>query len=313
MMKIREVRVSLHSCPMEKPEILPAWDSWRIVLNPTEAIAKVVTDEGITGYGMGGMGSFETARDIIAPALKGEELEDIGDVENIWGKIEKLVPDEEARNKATGAIDVALWDALGKVSNKSVCELLGGRRQDKIKVYASAGLIYRDPQRNVDEAKAFRDGEYGFTAYKYKTAHGPVNDVRTARLLRETLGEEFVLMHDGHYFFCKSGHGDYMYQPRVVKWIARELEKLNVHWFEEPLPHSEVSLNKELKETLSTMLLATGESCATLAEYEALLKNDACDIVQGEPAVFGGITQCRKVIEMARDYGKMFIPHNWGP
>jgi len=312
-MKISEVRVSLHSCPLEKPEILPAWDSWRIILNPTEAMAKVVTNEGITGYGMGGTASFEVARDVIAPALKEEELEDISDIEDIWRKIEKLVPDEETRNKSTGAIDVALWDAIGKASNKSICELLGGRRQERIKVYASAGLIYRDPQRNIDEATAFRDGEYGFNAYRYKTGHGPVNDIKTAELLREALGDEVVLMHDGHYFFCKSGHGDYMYQPRVVKWMARELEKLNVYWFEEPLPHQEVSLNKELKDTLTTMLLATGESCTTLAEYEVLLKNDACDIVQGEPATFGGITQCRKVIEMARDYGKMFIPHNWGP
>ena len=312
-MRIREVRTSLHSCPMKVPEILPAWDSWRIILNPTEAVAKVFTDEGIVGYGMGGTASFEIARDIIAPMLKGHKLEDVNDIEDIWRKVEKLVPDEETRNASMGGIDVALWDALGKISKKSICELLGGKQQDRIKIYASAGLIYRDPQRNIDEAEAFRDGHVGFTGYKYKSAHGPENDIKSAKLLRETLGDKFTLMLDGHYFFCKSGNGDYMYQPRTVKRIAKELENLNIYWFEEPLPHQEVSLNKELKSTLSTMLLATGESCRTLGEYEALLKNAACDIVQGEPAMFGGITQCRKIIEMASTYGKMFVPHNWGP
>lgn len=170
---------------METPEIIPAWDSWRIVLNPTEPIAKVVTDEGVTGYGMGG--ECEVARDVIAPALKGEELEHVDDIENIWEKVEKLVPDESTRNSGMGGIDVALWDVVGKASNKSISSLLG-RRQDKLKVYSSAGLIYRDPQRNIDEAKSFRDGEYGFIAYKFKTAHGPVNDVRTVRLIRKPLG-----------------------------------------------------------------------------------------------------------------------------
>jgi D-galactarolactone cycloisomerase len=312
-MRISDVLVSLHSCPMKVPEIIPAWDSWRIILNPTEAVAKVVTDNGVTGFGMGGVSSFEVARDVIAPALRGSKLEDARDIDEIWSRIENLVPDEGTRNAAAGGIDIALWDCLGKASNKSVCELMGGRRQDRIKIYASAGLIYRDPERNVDEAKAFRDGEIGFTAYKYKSAQGPDNDIRSARLLRDALGDTYTLMFDGHYFFCKSGNGDYMYQPRTVKRIARELEKLNAYWFEEPLPHQEVSLNKELKATLSTMLLATGESCKTLGEYEALLKNDACDIVQGEPATFGGITQCRKIIELAAQYGKMFVPHNWGP
>lgn len=312
-MKISEVRVSLHSSPMKTPEIIPAWDSWRIVLNPTVAIAKVVGDDGIVGYGMGEAEPARVAVDVIAPALNGMPLDDVDDIEGIWKKATELVPDEATRNRAMGAVDVALWDALGKIAKKSVCELLGGRLPRRLKAYASAGLIYRDPQRNIDEAKALRDGKFGFTAYKYKTGQGPENDVKTAKLIREALGDDFTLMHDGHYFFCKSGMGDYMYQPRVVKWMAKELEKLNVYWFEEPLPHYEVSLYKELKKTLSTMLLATGESATTLAEYKALLENDACDIVQAEPAMFGGITQCRKVVEMAAEYGKMFTPHNWGP
>ena len=308
-MKIKDIAVNVYSC-IHDPEVLLFWCGYRVEGKRDIPLVKITTDEGFVGYGEAYQGndvsnvlpSFQK----VASGLLGE---DPLDIPGIWLKVAKIIPDEAQRNIAMAPFDTALHDIDGKVSGKSVSELLGTRRRDRVKVYASAGLIYRSIDRYVKEALAVV--EMGFKGYKLKLGQGPAEDVKIVKAVRDAIGEEMALMVDGHYWFMKLGGGWYMYSPKSIRWMAREFEKLDIHWLEEPFPHAEIGMYKDFKEACPNIRIATGESAKTLSEYKALLESGAVDVVQGEPIQQGGLTMCKQITDLSTSMGKQFVPHAW--
>jgi len=136
------------------------------------------------------------------------------------------------------AVDIALWDLLGKYLHQPVSKLLGGKFRDKIRVYASLIFNMDDPQSSGREGKKYVDE--GFTAVKYgwgqtwEKAFGldADRDEETVRIIRDILGSDVDLMVD---------------VGRMVNWsvsyaikMAERLGKYNIYWLEEALPQDNI-------------------------------------------------------------------------
>ena len=302
-MKIKSVRTTRHSCPFET-KIFPYWDGIRIITKKDVMYTRITTDEGIAGYGEGNCMRMEEqyplTKDIVGPAIVGE---DPLDIEGIWKKVAKLLPDENRLNLAMSSIDIALHDILGKAAGKSVCELLGGKKRDKVRVYSSAGM-YQSPQEYANEAAHFKS--FGFKGYKYRPGMGPEKDIETIRLMREAVGDDFEIMIDAH-TWARRQIG---YTPAAVEAIAKVAEELDVYFLEMMYSSEDPYLYKRLKSVVPDLPLAGGEHLSTLAEFEEFLK--VLDIIQTDPSLCGGFTFVKKVAEMAKAEGKQFIGHLWG-
>ncbi len=93
--------------------------------------------------------------------------------------------------------------------------------------------------------------------------------------------------------------------------MARELEKLDVYWLEEPLHHEALGDLARLTEEVD-ILIAGGEDEHGLHRFREFLDRGCFDVLQPDPAQSGGVLQCRKIAALAESKYKLFVPHTWG-
>ena len=202
-------------------------------------------------------------------------------------------------------IDIALWDILGKVTSQPVGRLLGGRYRNRVRPYAS--LLMREPERMADELLPIK--AQGFRAFKI--GWGPFGrrdrqtDEAIVRAAREVLGAESMLMVDagGSDAFWS---GDY-------KWALNTAEMLadyDVAWFEEAL-HPDALEDYVALRRASKVPISGGEVLTRRQSFAPWLRAGAFDIVQPDVTKVGGISEERRIAQMARDHGVRFIPHGW--
>src|SRR5207237_8305422 len=162
------------------------------------------------GYGPG-PGSEKAARAIerkIGPFLEGRVL---ADPDALRVQFAQTFPGDAELAKLYGALEVALFDLIGKQRGVPVSERLGGRVRDRIRLYGSAGM-YMSPEAYVREAQAI--AELGFRAYKMRPGRGPEKDLETVRLMRAAVGDDIDLMVDAHTWWRM---GDRSYSIEVVE------------------------------------------------------------------------------------------------
>ena len=203
---------------------------------------------------------------------------------------------------AISAIDIALWDITGKTYNLPVSELLGGKIRDKILTYAT-GLYYSEndfPKNLVDEAKYYK--KIGFKGMKMKIgAIKPESDIERIKEIRKAIGDDIYLMVDANQ----------AYNLYTAKKLLKKLAEFNILWFEEPLHYYDWNSYAELKK-ISPIAISGGESLRTSSQFKDFLVNQAYDIVQPDVANVGGITEFKRIINMASTMGIQTIPHVWG-
>jgi len=202
-------------------------------------------------------------------------------------------------------IDIALWDILGKVSGQPVGRLLGGRYRDRVRPYAS--LLMREPERMADELLPVK--AQGFRAFKI--GWGPFGrrdrqtDEAIVRAAREAVGSESALMVDagGSDAFWR---GDYKWALNTADMLA----DYDVAWFEEAL-HPDALDDYVALRRASKVPISGGEVLTRRQAFEPWLRAGAFDIVQPDVTKVGGISEERRIAQMARDHGVRFIPHGW--
>ena len=208
-------------------------------------------------------------------------------------------------------VDTALWDLYGRAVGEPVSQLLGGRHRDRVRAYAT-GHYFRDvddfeelERIIVEEAKGHV--EAGFDALKNKiglarnTPWGPREDVRLVRAIREAVGDDVRLMTDANL----------AYDMAEARRVGERLAELDVYWFEEPIPPTNVEgyarLNRELD-----VPLAGGECWAFEGEFRRVVEAGGVGYVQPDPASAGGITATDRVVDLAAAANVQCVPHVWG-
>jgi L-rhamnonate dehydratase len=203
---------------------------------------------------------------------------------------------------AISAVDIALWDILGKAAKQPVYRLLGGRTKPRIPVYASR-LYSVELHQLAAEAKRYKDE--GYQAMKLRFGWGPTDgaagmqhNLALVRTVREAVGDGIDVMADAYMGWTL----DY------AKRMLPLLEPFHLRWLEEPVIPDDIHGYAELK-SYGRVPIAGGEHEFTVYGFRDLLETRAVDYIQFDTNRVGGITQARKISALAEAYSVPVIPH----
>lgn len=270
-------------------------------------LVKVTTDDGIEGWGEA-YGPAEVTKacvdTLLAPQVIGA---DPFDTDVLWEKMYQRVEDYDPQGfgvAAISAIDIALWDIIGKALNRPVYQLLGGAHRKRFRAYAT-GLYFTSEDGDhvapaVEEALKYK--EQGFTCVKMKIALPLREELKRVQKVWEALGSgEVELMVDAN-------HG---YNLSTALLLGREFEKMGLTWFEEPVSPHDLNAYADLRSKL-TIPLAGGENAFTRYAFKEIIEKRAMDVIQPDLCCAGGITETKKIGHMAETFGIGVVPHVWG-
>jgi len=203
---------------------------------------------------------------------------------------------------AISAVDIALWDLVGKATGQPVFRLLGGRTKPKIPVYASR--LYAQPLEAL-AAEAHLYKRQGYRAMKLRFGWGPADgpagverNLALVRTVRETVGDDVDLMADAYMGWTLD------YARRMLPL----LEPYRLRWLEEPVTPDELHGYAELK-AAGRVPIAGGEHEFTLYGFRQLLEARAVDYIQFDTNRVGGLTQARKIAALAEAWSVPVVPH----
>ena len=276
-------------------------------------LVRIETADGTVGWGecWGPVaGNREIIDEYVTPWLTGQRVDSVERIhDDLVFKLRSSYHSYVPASVVSG-IDIALWDAYGKSTGRSVSRLLGGRRRDEVRAYAT-GHFFRDVEdfetlRSVIAEEARGHVDAGFTALKQKiglSRHfpwGTEEDVELVRAVREAVGDEIDLMVDANH----------AYDLATAKRVAEGLEGLDVRFFEEPV-RPEVAYYADLSDDV-TVPIAGGESWAFQHEFNRVLSENAAEYVQPDVTSAGGITSTDRVAALAHSENVQCVPHVFG-
>ncbi len=304
-MRITDVKTHLVHCPI--PEKHRVRSGAGLKLARQAAFVEIATDEGITGIGpcsFGSasldLGSIATLVDrTFAPILVGEDPRRI---EHLWdnfyyGTIVRVYGRHGVGVAILSAIDIALWDIKGKMLGAPVYDLLGGPVHDPVPVYASS-VYWGAPEDAAAQARSFVDE--GFRAVKVKVGLDLRNDLESLAAARDELGPDVDLIVDANQ----------SYSRHLALKVGRQLERLDVLFFEEPLPVDDLDGHRFLADRLDVRI-ATGENLYTRWEFLPLLTDGGVHVVQADASRTGGISEARRIFELAGAFHAAAAPHTF--
>ena len=268
-------------------------------------IVEIFTDSGLVGIGNAALAP-RVAKQIIDLYLKPLLIgKDPFDSEFIWQHMYRHTIAFGRRGigmVAISAVDIGLWDLMGKATRQPVFRLLGGRTKPKIPVYASK--LYSQ-QLDALEAEARRYKEQGYRAMKMRFGWGPVDgaagmerNLELVKTVRNAIGYEIDLMADAYMGWTLD------YARRMLPL----LEPFRLRWLEEPVIPDDIQGYAALK-SLGIVPIAGGEHEFTIYGFRDLLEQKALDYIQFDTNRVGGITQARKIAAMAEAFGIPVVPH----
>jgi len=268
-------------------------------------VVEIFTDDGLVGIGNAALAPQVTKQVIdlhLKPLLIGK---DPWDIEFLWQLMYRKTMAFGRRGLgmvAISAVDIALWDILGKSAKQPVYRLLGGRTKPRIPVYASR-LYSVELSEVAAEAKRYKTE--GYKAMKLRFGWGPTDgaagmhrNVNLVRTVRETVGDGIDVMADAYMGWTL----DY------AKRILPLLEPFQLRWLEEPVIPDDMHGYAELK-SYGRIPIAGGEHEFTAYGFRDLLEARALDYIQFDTNRVGGLTQARKVAALAEAYSVPVIPH----
>ena len=268
-------------------------------------ICEVETNDGHVGIGNAALAP-QLVKNTIDTYLKPLVIgEDPFDYSYIWEKMYRKTLNWGRRGLgmvAISAIDIAIWDVLGKITNKPVFKLLGGRTKEKIPVYASK--LYAQPLKQLqEEAEKYKNE--GFKMFKSRMGWGPKDgsegmkkNLQLLEAVREVIGEDTDLMVD-----CYMGWNlDY------TKRMLPKMAKYNLRWLEEPVHADDIHGYAELN-NMNIIPISGGEHEFNLFGFKQLLELNAVSYIQYDNNRVGGFTVAQKINALAEAYQIPVVPH----
>lgn len=290
-----------------------------------DIVVEVHTDEGISGVGETDLNAWIARACIQAP---GTHTMDLGLGEMLIG-MDPLDPvavwqsayvgtamtgRRGALIHALGAIDIALWDICGKAHGVPSWKLLGEAAHDSLRPYASLLPHARDfdefSASYLEQVRTAR--ELGFTAAKlellitgpYASTGLDEADERMVEIIaavREAAGPDFAIMVDVGYAWS---------DPRRALSVLETWADYDVFFCETPLWADNLEGYRWLGER-SPIPIAAGEWLATRFEFADLIERGGVHVVQPDVGRVGGLTEARRVAELAARHGRRIVPHGW--
>lgn len=300
----------------------------------------IETDAGIVGLGetFYGAGSVEAhIHDVLALRLLGRDPLRIEAHSRELVNLPMAQSSTGAEYRAASAIDLALWDIFGKLSNQPVHQMLGGLCHDRVPVYntcAGYGYVrsnrikpvdtwnfgaaegpYEDLKGFVTDAGAVAESllEQGISGMKiwpfdpaaiendgrFITTQQLREALKPFELIRKRVGDRMQIMVEFH---C-------LWNLPTVKRIAKELEAFSPTWYEDPIRMNSVSALAELAHSTSVPICAS-ETLGSRFPYKDMLEAGAIGVVMTDLVWTGGFTEGRKIAALADTYHRPYAPHD---
>ena len=272
------------------------------------ALVRVETDKGIIGYGEASTsyGHFypkvveSIVDEAVSRAIIGKDPTNIQDrLQDLNLYINPWLGWEGITSQVIGAVEIALWDILGKANGMSISELWGGGLK-RIPLYAT-GTTY--PEKGPEWHGKFFDHvlERGFAAVKTRIGSPYKKAIAQIAGVREYIGDDLVLLVDGYW----------TYSTETAIRLAKEMEEYDVYWFEEPIPQYRLNGLERLCEE-SPVNIAVGERIYSLSGFENVITRNAAHILQPDPTVCGGIYESMEIAALAKANDMKVFPHIGG-
>lgn len=285
------------------------------------ACVRVHTDEGLSGLSE----VFRVPPGVVRATAGGPDThfgrlllgEEITHPERLWQRAWDALLHTNRRGwevMILGALDVAIWDIYGQMLNRPVWELLGGVQRGPFQTPAGETAAVTpyctivsdvwggEPMFAQQVARAEQLAALGYRAVKVEPMMSSAADViELARRTRKALGDRFPLMVDVGYLF---------HDVPTAARVCRELEALGVSFFEtpfsvdSPIPYAELAGRTSLP-------LAAGEHGVTRWEFLDLMDRGRVTVVQPYMTTCGGLTEAKRIVDLARPRGVMVCPGNW--
>lgn len=294
-------------------------------------LVRVHTDAGVTGTGESYRGG--TVRNLVDYMEEFLVGENPLDVERLF---RRMVQELSGHGGTTGkvvtaasGVEIALWDAAGKLLDLPVYQLLGGKFRDRVPVYVDlhAGDAYAvdhgfteygdeeayTPEAYADTAEQALDLGYRAMKFDLDMPRDNESDPMNGRLTAADVAAKVDVVeavtdavgHDAEVAFdC---HWDYSLDS--AKRLARALEPFDLMWLEDVVPPENAAAQREVARSTSTPL-ATGENRFRVHEFRELLSQFAVDVVTPDPTTVGGLAESKAIANRAEEQYIPFAPHN---
>jgi D-galactarolactone cycloisomerase len=306
-MRIHRVKTYVLKAALPDPFFFsqPGW-----VRQRASTVVEITTDDGLSGFGEAlchGLQPPEIACSVIDDCLGemivGADPFDVGVLfELMYNRVKDFGP-KGVTIAALSAIDIAIWDLMGKATGKPVHKLLGGAFRCEVEPYATgfyrtAGGTY--PHDLVLEA--VRHVHAGFRAMKVKIGFGLHEDIEAVAAVRKAIGPDIRLMVDANH----------AYNRAVARRLIKDLDEYDVYWLEEPISPEDLEGYVDLRAIDRRLMIAAGENEFTRHGFWPWVTNRAVDILQPDITASGGFTGLRQISDIALAGGTFLNPHVWG-
>ena len=209
---------------------------------------------------------------------------------------------------ASSALELALWDIVGKATGQPVYNLLGGKCRDKIRVYANGWGGGGTPEEAAAKAKAAV--ALGFTALKFDPFPNPwrayidrqqeEEAVAKVAAVRAAVGPDVEILIEVHRRLA----------PMHAVRVARQMEEFRPFWYEEPVSFRDLDSLVEARQQINIPVV-TGEEVYTKLEFKQVFDRRAADIINPDVCNVGGILELREIAAMAEVHHVAVAPHNY--
>jgi D-galactarolactone cycloisomerase len=262
----------------------------------------VETDAGVTGYGeaWGPPGVTTASVDVVRPYFIGRTIYDREQVPTYFYNQRYHLGIQNTVTSALGGINIALYDAIGKLHDVPLYNLLGGQFTDRVPAYASNGYFAAHPNNQlVEQATSFRDR--GFPGVKIKIGQSVANDVERVAATRDILGPDIALMVDAN--------GNYTVDQALASMAA--IAEFDIEFYEEPLPPTDFTGYTELR-AKAPIAIAVGEAHYTAWDFKRLIDERCADVLQPDMTLCGGLDETKAIWAMTRLANLRLSLHVWG-
>jgi L-alanine-DL-glutamate epimerase-like enolase superfamily enzyme len=286
-------------------------ETW--VLNCGSLFIIVRTDQGITGYGESSPMNVRAIASMVNEALKPLVVgQNALDYDRLWERMyfrTYKLGVMGAQTEAIAGIDIALWDILGKVTGQSVSQLLGGRRRDRVRMYASIGGGAESTPQEMAR-RAAQAAEEGHTMVKMRmdwtarrTDINPAHDWAVLSETRKAIGDNVELGFDPNNGFSV---------PTAIRLGRRAQDELGLMHYEEPVAQYDYAGLAEVVAALDVPI-AAGEQEYTRWQFRDLIAQANVDILQPDLVKSAGITESVRIAALASTANRILVPHQTQP
>lgn len=288
-MKIKQLHaVRVHI--KQKAPIAPYQNRYKAGTFKESLLIRLETESGLVGWG-------ETPDDWINRSFEGTPEDRLRG--QVIGRdpfeIEAWYAENTLGSYLASGVEMAMYDIIGKATRQPLYRLLGGAvRSKKIELAACMGI------RPYEEAKAIARGyvEQGFTTLKTKAGRRAEEDLEMVRGIRDGAGDRLKLRIDPNMG----------YEYDIALQLARDLEKYNLEYFEQPMHFSCIGESARMRKLTKTPL-GLNESVTTLEIISQILELRAADILLPDTYQCGGILGVKKAAALCEAAGVPCVFH----